>query len=98
MLLRYGNGDRACVGAFRFDWAEEPVHVGGGKGPQGRVYIGFGKEEPRVVREVRGAGDSPLGDDGLEWLEVPLTGRLEWWFSMNRAEVYHFGDGEYGSG
>lgn len=85
LLVRYANGDRACVGSFRFDWAGETCEVGRG----GRLYIGCGRH-PESVRDVR--NEPPPVDNGLSWLEVPLSGKLEWWSLAETWKVYHIRD------
>jgi hypothetical protein len=81
MLVRYANGDRACVGAFRFDWAAgEALCIQ-------KLYLGYGQGRVMDVRNDMPAADD--GPDGLSWTEVPLEGKLEWWFSYDAAEVHH---------
>ena len=82
MLVRYANNDRACVGAFRFDWASETCHVGEAK----RLYIGC-SQEPRWVKDVR--VEPPAEGSELSWMAVPWSGKLEWWFSREQSAVYH---------
>lgn len=83
MLVKYANGDRACVGAFRFDWASEPCQVG----QAGTLDIGC-TQEPRWVRDIQ--LEPPPVDSNLAWMTVPWSGRLEWWFSRKQSAVYHF--------
>lgn len=85
LLVRYANGDRACVGSFRFDWASPARQVG----RTGRLYIGCG-QRLNCVRDVR--IEPPLVDNGLSWMEVPLSGKLEWWSSVGSCRVYHIRD------
>lgn len=80
MLVRYANGDRACVGAFRFDWAAEPCETGRTR----KLYLGCGWGR---VMDV--GNHLPAADGGLSWTEIPLEGKLEWWFTYDRAEVHH---------
>ncbi|KXX73655.1 putative tRNA sulfurtransferase [Madurella mycetomatis] len=82
LLVRYANGDRACVGSFRFDWASEPYLVG----KASRLYLGCSRE-PQWVKDVR--LEPPADDGGLSWMAVPWSGTLEWWFSAKRCEVHH---------
>jgi hypothetical protein len=88
MLVRYANGDRACVGSFRFDWAEASCEVG----PGGRFWLGC-SYEPKMVVAVSNEAP-PLGYtyDGLSWVEVPCEGKLEWWFWYYQNEVHHIHD------
>lgn len=93
LLVRYANGDKACVGSFRFDWAAETYQVRRGDG----LYLGitekpnhftYDKEPPlRWVREVR--FDSPVEKDGVSWMAVPWSGKLEFWLSRQQSRVYH---------
>lgn len=84
LLVRYGSGDRACVGAFRFDWAVSDASVATGR--TGKLCIGYGRE-PTTVVDIR--GELPLLEDGLLWVEIPLTGRLEWWSFRDQVEIHH---------
>jgi hypothetical protein len=85
LLFRYANGDRACVGSFRFDWAGETCEVG----RTGRLYIGYGGK-PKSVRDI--SNEPPPVNMGLYWREVPLSGKLEWWSLLGEGKVYHVPD------
>lgn len=51
-------------------------------------HFTYDKEPPlKWVREVR--FDSPVERDGVSWVAVPWSGKLEFWLSRQQASVYH---------
>lgn len=87
MLVRYGNGDRACVGQYRVDWTgdtrtvvtSEMLRIGVGKTRGGFPY----------VAKVGVRGLATADADKLVWMDVPWRGRLEWWFSQRQCRLFY---------
>lgn len=86
MLIRYGDGHRACLGQYRLDWAASPMEAEAST----PLRIGIAKTTagfPYVARvDFQGCDDGP----SLEWLHVPRSGRLEWWFSPRQCKICHY--------
>jgi hypothetical protein len=86
MLLRYAGGGRACVGQYRPDRAASPIRADSTQTLSFRlVPVG---EYARRVDEVRLRGAASRQPDA-SWMDVPWSGRLEWWFSLGQSWLSH---------
>ena len=103
MILRYRDNHRAGVGQFRWDWATRPVEVGS----RTMLHIGFRILEGHHGNsdDFYDADDaidanvayldiySPEDRESYSsWLEIPLSGTLEWWFAPHASKIYHHSD------
>ena len=86
LLLRYSNGCRACVGQIRLDRLQHSLAVGTSQ----KMCLGFSQISDGCPRLVS-VGFSGLSRIDLNNLEIPLCGKLEWWFSHRQCKVYHDG-------
>jgi hypothetical protein len=86
MLLRYAGGGRACVGQYRPDRAASPIRADSAQTLSLRL-IPVG-EFARRVDEVR-LRDAASRPPDASWMDVPLSGRLEWWFSLGQSWLSH---------
>lgn len=85
LLIRYRNGDQACIGQFRFDCASTPLVIDRVQ----RLCLGFARTPSRrpYVSKVT-QGPSSKEEDGIhEWIELPRTGRVDWWFTDIQCQV-----------
>lgn len=87
LLLRYADGQRACVGEFRMDCIGETLEVDASH----RLHLGFAraKKIPPHVSKLELC--HPQDGGSLRWLSVPWTGKLEWWFTYGHCKVHHGG-------
>ncbi|KAF4447884.1 hypothetical protein F53441_8634 [Fusarium austroafricanum] len=96
LLFTYYDGRQRCAGQVRLDCLDAPMTV-----PGKSLWLGARKpfKKQRLVREfypenmhiVRVCVTEPLPDKEIEYLKVPLTGRLDW--SLNRyakSSISHF--------
>ncbi|KAF5971181.1 hypothetical protein FBULB1_9379 [Fusarium bulbicola] len=92
MLLTYADGHQRSLGQIRLDYMEAPFTVSSGK-----IWIGFEKPETepfpehflewkRKIKWVE--ADKPLQNINREYLELPLTGSLDW-KSCGTAGYWH---------
>ncbi|KAG9508109.1 hypothetical protein J7337_001669 [Fusarium musae] len=91
MLLTYADGHQRSLGQIRLDYMEPPLIVSSGK-----IWLGSDKSEneplpegfwPRTNRIKWVEVDKPVHDKNREYLELPLTGSLEW-HSHSIGEYY----------
>lgn len=85
LILTYTDGHESCVGHIRRDSLSCPLELT--ESPM--LWLGFSLEnmEPRVAKIE--TVSRPSDTHSLEWLEVPWTGQLEWWFSARQCKVHH---------
>ena len=90
MLIRYADGGRACVGQYRMDWPLE-VHTATESSTL-RIGLSHGKKKkyPHVLRVT--TQELTETEATLRWMELPMRGKLEWWFSLRKAKIYHHED------
>lgn len=84
MLLRYGDGRRACLGQFRLDWAATPLVVD----PTRPLRVGFARSPvllPYVA--VIGQDETDEEPEDMRWLEIPWQGKLEWWSANGHCRL-----------
>lgn len=84
-LFSYADGHKESIGQYRLDYDLEshivvPVthlHVGTKRNRLGLSYVAF----LRVTQ---------LPNEQLvDWLDIPLSGRLEWWYSLRQSRIDH---------
>lgn len=85
LVFTYSNGREACVGQIRRDYLSCPLQLI----TSPMLWLGFSLEnrEPRVAKIE--TISSPSDTSSLEWLAIPWTGQLDWWFSARQCKVYH---------
>lgn len=87
LLFQYANGERACVGDVRLDSLGETLLVQ----PASRLHLTFKQDRSVGPHATRLYLDSSLDKGSREWLSLPWTGVLEWWFAHGHCKVYHQG-------
>ncbi|OTB04403.1 hypothetical protein M426DRAFT_261936 [Hypoxylon sp. CI-4A] len=88
MLIRYEDGTEESVGEFRFDLASKPIQVGlsdkicicTSQLDRGHIDHHGNPVKNNYVKAVTTTKPTSQ-DEGDTWLEVPLKGTLEWWFT-----------------
>jgi hypothetical protein len=85
LLIRYSNGNQACVGQFRLDCIGPALQVDGSQ----KLYLGFARTSFKGPFLAEVALFPPSCRAPYEWLDVPWEGRLEWWFSLWQTKVHH---------
>lgn len=85
LLIRYSNGNRACVGQFRLDCIGPVLEVGGSQ----KLHLGFARSHLNAPYLAEAALFPPSRREPYEWLDVPWEGRLEWWFSFWQTKIHH---------
>ncbi|CZR33285.1 uncharacterized protein FPRO_01815 [Fusarium proliferatum ET1] len=82
MLITYADGHQRSLGQTRLDHMEPPLTVFSGK-----IWLGSDKSENKPLTEgfwllankIKWFEvDKPLGNKNRQYLEIPLTGSLEW--------------------
>ncbi|KAF4447885.1 hypothetical protein F53441_8635 [Fusarium austroafricanum] len=82
LLFTYTDGRQRCIGQVRLDWLEDPLVVTSEK-----IWLGCAVEEVKPLGEgfwpptnrIKWVSVSkPLADGKRQYLEIPLSGRLEW--------------------
>lgn len=84
ILLRYGDGRRACLGQYRLDWVETSMSVNHSQ----PLRIGFARSPARLpyvttIRQDEGTNEL----EHVRWLEVQWRGKLEWWISQGQCRL-----------
>lgn len=87
MLIRYSDDSRSCVGSYRLDWARDRIAVD----PSQKLRIGLGKTAIRLpyVAVINVRSPAMGNPDVFSWVEMPWSGRLEWWFSTRQCRFFH---------
>ncbi|KAI0837178.1 hypothetical protein F5Y06DRAFT_304880 [Hypoxylon sp. FL0890] len=96
MLLDYEDGHRECLGQMRFDWIASPLEVSEGS----KLHIGMTKPDMKrplhictlvatVTLTQSEDTDGPFHPEVNNWINVPWSGTLEWWFSTDSTTVKH---------
>ncbi|KAF9779366.1 hypothetical protein IL306_001911 [Fusarium sp. DS 682] len=82
MLFTYADGRQRCIGQIRLEYMEAPM-----KATSGKIWLGCSKNKNEhfldgfwpPTKKINWVGvDEPFQDGTREYLEVPLTGSLEW--------------------
>lgn len=84
LVLQYEDGTTTTVGEVRLDCMGDRIAI-----DSACVWLGFLATEgfPCVTAiEV-----TQPANDTLTWFEVPMTGRLEWWYTVRQLQVWHDG-------
>lgn len=83
LFLQFPEGRQSCVGQIRLDSLASPLQLSGHQ----RFWLGFSEDDHCPF--VAGLELSePTSSEGVSWLEVPLRGNLDWWFSLRQCQVY----------
>lgn len=84
LLLTYVDGSQRCVGQIRPDHLEAPMEVRSGKIWLGsRKWGGELKVTAPLIRTIKCVcvtEPEPAEKNVYEYLEIPMTGRLDWYF------------------
>ncbi|KAI1758868.1 hypothetical protein GGR53DRAFT_515636 [Hypoxylon sp. FL1150] len=91
LLLHYGNGNRACLGQFRFDCVGTPVVVDQTQ----KLRLGFARESSRYPYVAKMAFHPAGQEVGYEWIELSWRGRVDWWFSSRNCQVFYDGQASF---
>ncbi|KAF5604860.1 hypothetical protein FPCIR_713 [Fusarium pseudocircinatum] len=100
LLFTYEDGRQRSVGQIRLDHLQDPVNI-----TSDRFWVGSRDTEPDQEEPYPPTGHitwlgvcKPIPNDGLEYLEIPLRGKLEWrstWRALTtKNTVRHVGDGK----
>ncbi|KAF5571539.1 hypothetical protein FPHYL_285 [Fusarium phyllophilum] len=93
MLLTYADGHQQSLGQIRLDRMEAPLTITSGK-----IWLGCDKSEMETLIEgfwpptgrIKWVDmDKPLQHEDREYLELPLTGSLEWQSRTNWSHHSH---------
>lgn len=88
IILTYSDGQTSCVGQIRRDCLCPTLPVTGSE----TLWLGFALDESQpCVGKVEISRPSSDLMSSYTWLDIPWTGRLEWWFSIRQCKVYYHG-------
>lgn len=86
LLIRYRNGDQGCLGQFRLDCASTRLIIDRAQ----KLHLGFAQESsryPYVAKLNQHPSSEKGGEEAYKWLELPWTGRVDWWFTDMQCKV-----------
>lgn len=86
LLFRYSDGREACDGEIRLDCVGRFVQLS----KLMKLWMEFGYGDRGVFVRTVQFSRPPKGSTS-QWLEVPMRGLLEWWFTWDQCKIYHGG-------
>lgn len=83
--LQYEDGSMTTVGEVRLDSLGDQTNIS-----SSCVWLGFlaTHEGYPYITAIEAAHPT---QNEVTWFQVPLTGRLEWWYSSQQCQVWHEG-------
>jgi hypothetical protein len=84
LLLRYSNGNQACVGQFRLDRTAKTIVVN----DSSMMWLSFDAVDGYPFVSSVGVSRPPK-PMSRRCLHISWVGKLEWWFSYRQCKVYY---------
>ncbi|KAJ4263567.1 hypothetical protein NW762_006387 [Fusarium torreyae] len=96
LLLTYADGRQRCVGEVRLDFLGDPMDVSLEKMWLGHIERKKVGSNPCSAHSASGIDWISLSkpEDDEDCFEVPMTGRLDWYFSDHQYHLYHHKESE----
>ncbi|CZR33289.1 uncharacterized protein FPRO_01814 [Fusarium proliferatum ET1] len=96
LLFTYGDGRRRCVGLVRLDFLDPPLAVHSDSFWLGCTYKDTPVDEctPWHNSVTKLCLSEPVQNEDIEYVKVPLKGRLEWAVTPDGSAVRHVEKGE----
>ncbi|KAK1451023.1 hypothetical protein CCUS01_11199 [Colletotrichum cuscutae] len=88
LLLRYIDGQQACVGQIRLDQLQNPICVD----RDCKMWFKFSlTSDGPIVSGIEQSQEAPSLSKGENWFRVDWCGDLEWWYSKRQCQLSHQG-------